>query len=274
MTPFFDAILAFPTAIFTTAMGVVLTYWLFVIIGAVGIDLLDGGHVDFESGGKALGAAFEGGGKALAGTLEGGAKAAGEAIQGGGKAMGAHDHDAHMEGGILSTLGFAGIPLTVSVSLVSFFSWFLSLLATPPAHALLGGVLPSWLLNSTVGILCFIAGLVISGISVRPLRPVFVARKAPGRDSLMGRVCTISSGGVTDRNGHATFEDGEAGFILNVVCSKKNGLKRGDPALVLSYDAQRDVYEVEPVDWLMPEEMDQLRDPARAAALARSRART
>ncbi|MCP3060324.1 YqiJ family protein [Myxococcus sp. K38C18041901] len=273
MTPFFDAILAFPTAIFTTAMGVVLTYWLFVIVGAVGIDLLDGGHVDFESGGKALGAALEGGGKALAGSLEGGAKAAGEALQGG-KALAGHDHDAHVDSGILSTLGFAGIPLTVSVSLVSFFSWFLSLMATPPAHALLGGALPSWLINSTLGILCFIAGLVISGFAVRPLRPVFVAHKAPGRDSLLGRVCTISSGTVTDKNGHATFEDGGAGIILNVICAKANGLKRGDPALVLSYDAQRDAYEVEPVDWLLPEEMDQLRDPVRAAALARSRART
>ncbi|WP_342374055.1 YqiJ family protein [Myxococcus stipitatus] len=263
MTPFLDAILAFPTALFTTAMGVVLTYWLFVIVGAVGIDLLDGGHVDFESGGKAL-----------AGSLEGGAKAAGEALQGGGKAMGSHDHGADVEGGILSTLGFAGIPLTVSVSLVSFFAWFLSLLTTPLAHGALGALLPSWLISGVLGLLCFLAGLVISGFAVRPLRPVFVAQKAPGRDSLMGRVCTISSGSVTDRNGHATFEDGGAGFILNVVCAKTNGLKRGDPALVLAYDAQRDVYEVEPVDWLLPEEMAQLRDPERAAALARSRART
>ncbi|MFP2906887.1 hypothetical protein ACLESD_17945, partial [Pyxidicoccus sp. 3LFB2] len=76
MTEFLSTILAFPTAVFTIAMGVVLTYWLFVIIGAVGIDLLDG-NLDFEAGGKALGGAFEGGAKALGGALEGGGKALG-----------------------------------------------------------------------------------------------------------------------------------------------------------------------------------------------------
>ncbi|NMO16566.1 hypothetical protein [Pyxidicoccus fallax] len=270
MDSFLTAILAFPTAIFTIALGVVLTYWLFVIVGAVGIDLLDG-NLDFEAGGKALGGAIEGGGKALGGAIEGGGKALGGAVEGGGKALGAHDHDAHVDGGILSALGFAGIPLTVSVSLVSFISWFLSVWSAQPVHAALGQMLPSWLISTVLGLLCFMVGTVSAGVAVRPLRPVFVAKKAPGRDSLMGRVCTISSGSVTDENGHATFEDGGAGVILNVVCSKSNGLKRGEPALILSYDSTRDVYEVEPVDWLVPEELEQLRDPVKAAALARVR---
>ncbi|MFP2909891.1 hypothetical protein ACLESD_33595 [Pyxidicoccus sp. 3LFB2] len=179
----------------------------------------------------------------------------------------------HVDGGILSALGFAGIPLTVSVSLVSLYSWVLSLLSSPPVHAALGPVLPGWTISAVLGLLCFLVGTVGAGFTVRPLRPVFVARKAPGRDSLMGRVCTISSGSVTDRHGHATFEDGGAGMILNVVCDKTNGLKRGDPALILHYDAEKGVYEVEPVDWLVPEELEQLQDPVRAAALARAKAR-
>ncbi|MCP3142023.1 hypothetical protein [Pyxidicoccus xibeiensis] len=283
MTPFLDSILAFPTAIFTIVLGVVMTYWLFVIIGAIGIDVLDG-DINLEAGGKALGGALEGGGKALGGALEGGGKALGGAIEGGGKALGgamegggkalgAHDHDAHVDGGILSALGFAGIPLTVSVSLVAFISWFLSVMSAQPVHAALGPVLPSWLISGVLGLLCFMVGTAAAGFAVRPLRPVFVAKKAPGRDSLMGRVCTISSGDVTGRFGHATFEDGEAGFILNVVCAKQNTLKRGDPALILGYDPERGVYDVEPVDFLAPEELDQLRDPAKAAAIARARAR-
>ncbi|MCP3099536.1 hypothetical protein LZ198_11710 [Myxococcus sp. K15C18031901] len=258
MTPFLDAILAFPTAIFTIVLGVVMTYWLFVIIGAVGIDILDGGDLHLEAGGKALGGAVEAGGKALGG-----------AVEAGGKALGAHDHDAHVDGGILSALGFAGIPLTVSVSLVSFISWFLSVSSAQPAHAALGPFLPSWLISTVLGLVCFMVATVASGLAVRPLRPVFVAKKAPGRDSLMGRVCTIASGGVTGTSGHASLEDGGAGMLLHVVCAKANELKRGDPALILAYDAARDAYEVEPVDWLVPEELEQLRDPARAAALAR-----
>jgi len=170
-------------------------------------------------------------------------------------------------------MGFAGIPITVSVSFVVFIAWLLSVLSAQPLHAALGGLLPSWLLSSVLGVACFAAGTVSAGFVVRPLRPVFVAKRAPGREALMGRVCTISSGSVTAKTGHATFEDGGAGVILNVVCSKPNELKRGQPALILAYDAERHVYEVEPVDWLLPEELVQLQDPVRAAALARMKAR-
>ncbi|MFP2956416.1 hypothetical protein ACLEPN_00935 [Myxococcus sp. 1LA] len=185
-----------------------------------------------------------------------------------------HDSDFDVDGGgVLAAMGFAGIPITVSVSVVVFIAWFLSVVSAQPLHEALGGVLPSWLLSSGLGLACFATGTVTAGFAVRPLRPVFVAKRAPGRDSLMGRVCTISSGSVTARTGHATFEDGGAGVILNVVCAKPNELKRGQPALILAYDAERHVYEVEPVDWLLPEELAQLDDPARAAALARVKAR-
>ncbi len=284
MNAFLDTILAFPTAIFTIVLGVVMTYWLFVIVGAVGIDLFDA-DVSLEGGGKALSGALEGGGKALSGALEGGGKALSGAVSGGGKALGgamesgakalgAHDSDFDVDGGgLLAAMGFAGIPITVSVSFVTFIAWFLSVVSAQPLHEALGPLMPSWLLSTGLGVACFAAGTVSGGFVVRPLRPVFVAKRAPGREVLMGRVCTISSGSVTDRAGHATFEDGGAGMILNVVCSKPNELKRGQPALILSYDAERHVYEVEPVDWLLPEELEQLQDPARAAALARLKAR-
>ena len=34
MTAFLDALLAFPTALFTILLGIILAYWLCVIIGA------------------------------------------------------------------------------------------------------------------------------------------------------------------------------------------------------------------------------------------------
>ncbi|HTJ42285.1 MAG TPA: hypothetical protein VL463_09345 [Kofleriaceae bacterium] len=46
-----DVALRFPTIVFTIALGIVLVYWLFVVIGALDIDLLGhGGHdVDMDS---------------------------------------------------------------------------------------------------------------------------------------------------------------------------------------------------------------------------------
>ncbi|RKG71601.1 hypothetical protein D7V80_00615 [Corallococcus sp. CA054B] len=278
MTTFLDALLAFPTAIFTILLGVVLAYWLCVIIGAAGIDMLDGDSA-LEGGAKAVSGAFEGGAKAASGAFEGGAKAASGLLEGGAKAVGGHDvghaghshlHDAEAATGLLAALGFGGIPVTVSVSLVVFLSWSLSLLGGQATHSALS-MLPSWLVSTGLGLACATVGTVVGGLAVRPLRPIFIAKRAPGRDALMGRVCTISSGSVTAKDGHATFDDGAAGLILNVFCDKPNELKRGQPALILGYDAERGVYEVEPVDWLLPQEMEQLRDPLKAAAVARAR---
>lgn len=266
MTEFLAAILAFPTVIFTIPLGVVVGYWLIVMVGAVGIDLLDGDLGDFALGAKAGAAeALEGGVK---GAVEGGAKAA---VEGGAKA--ALEGGAKASASFLEVLGFGGVPVTVSVSFVVFLSWLMSLALARPAKEALG-FLPGALVSGGLAALCFAVGLVLAGLVVRPLRPMFAVHQAPRRSELMGRVCVIASGNVDGKFGHATFEDGGAGLLLNVVCDKANQLKRGEKALILAFDAARDAYEVEPVDWLLPQELEHLKDPLTAAALARDRSRT
>lgn len=261
MNPFLESILAFPTVFFTILMGVILTYWLFVIIGAIGIDVLDG-DVDLSAGAKAASGALEGGAKAVGGVFEG-ADAHGHADHAG------HDHDvdAH-DAGLFAALGFAGIPVTISFSFVVFASWTLSFLGRNAVFELLGSIVPSIVLSGGIFLLSLVLGTLVAALAVRPLHPIFITKKAPGRQELMGRVCTVNSGSVTQSFGHATFEDGGAGLILNIFCSKANQLKRGDQALILGYDPVRHVYEVEPVDWLLPEEVAQIHDPAKAAAIA------
>ncbi|EAU62711.1 conserved hypothetical protein [Stigmatella aurantiaca DW4/3-1] len=239
-------------------------YWLCVILGAAGVDMLDG---DVAAGAKAAGGTFEGGAKALGGVLEGSAKGAAEGIAGAAKAAGGHDADADLDAGALSGLGFAGIPVTISGSFIVFASWTLSLLGSGAAHELLGPVLPGGVISGGMLLLSLLLGTVLAALAVRPLRPIFVASKAPSRETLMGRVCIINSGTVTGSFGQATFADGGAGLILNVFCSKANQLKRGDQALILGYDPARDVYEVEPVDWLLAEELGPVQDPALAARI-------
>ncbi len=265
MTEFLNATLAFPTVLFTIPLGVVVGYWLTVMIGAVGIDLLDGDLGDFALGAKAGAAeALEGGVK---GAVEGGAKAA---MEGGAKAS-----VESVNGGanFFEVLGFGGVPVTVSISFIVFLSWLMSLAFARPAKEALGA-LPGALVSGGLAVLCLAAGLVLGGLAVRPLRPMFAVQQAPRRSELMGRVCVIASGRVDGKFGHATFEDGGAGLLLNVVCDKANELKRGEKALILGYDAARDAYEVEPVDWLLPQEVEHLKDPLTAAALARDKVRS
>ena len=78
------AALAFPTVIYTILLVVVVVYWLFVVLGALDIDMLDIGDADglleggTEGGAEALAegavegladGAFEGAGEALDGAL-------------------------------------------------------------------------------------------------------------------------------------------------------------------------------------------------------------
>ncbi|HEX8820612.1 MAG TPA: hypothetical protein VF794_11855 [Archangium sp.] len=257
MTQFLDAMLAFPTVIFTIPLGVIVGYWLTVMVGAVGIDLLDGDLGDFALGAKAgAGEMLEGGAKAA---VEAGTKASLESVKSGAS--------------FLEVLGFGGVPVTVSVSFVVFLSWLMSMGFARPAKEALGA-LPGALVSGGLATLCLAVGLVLAALAVRPLRPMFAVQQAPRRAELMGRVCVIASGRVDGKFGHATFEDGGAGLLLNVVCDKSNALTRGEKALILSYDAARDAYEVEPVDWLLPEEVQHLKDPITAAALARDKVRT
>jgi hypothetical protein len=101
-----DVSLQFPTIVFTIALGIALVYWAFVLIGALDIDLLGGGHdVDLGGGGHDLG---------------GGGHDAGH--DGGG-----HDGDAD-GGGMWHALGLGHVPLTISVSFVVLVAWCASLL--------------------------------------------------------------------------------------------------------------------------------------------------
>src|ERR1700759_2670810 len=46
LAPLLAVLFAFPTALFTALLGVVLLYWLFVIVGAAHLDLLGDGAAD------------------------------------------------------------------------------------------------------------------------------------------------------------------------------------------------------------------------------------
>ena len=85
MTELLDASLRFPTVIFTIGLGIALVYWVFVLIGALDIDLFGADLGD------------------IAGTGKGGA----EALKG-------FKVDLHADGGFWEGLGLAAVPITIS----------------------------------------------------------------------------------------------------------------------------------------------------------------
>jgi hypothetical protein len=226
------ASLQFPTVVFTIALGIVVVYWLFVLIGALDIDLF-GGDVDVDVSGAA---------KGIGDVLTGGAKGGAEALHAGGDAGGEIGGDADGDldgGGLWHVLGLGDVPVTISVSLITVLAWVGSLLAT---HYLgIGG----WL-TLVVLVVAVVVALPIAALLIRPIAPVFAVREGKTNADYVGHVCTITTGRVDNSFGQATVEDGGTVLDIAVRCDPPGQLTRGDKALIIEFDGERQAYIVEP----------------------------
>jgi hypothetical protein len=214
-----DAALAFPTVVFTIALGICLVYWLFVLLGALDIDLF--GHDADVGGGHDVG----------------------------GHDAGGHDagdgHDVN-GGGLWNVLGLGTVPLTISISFIVLVCWCMSLLLMHYVgdHGWLRAVMvPGALLVS----------LPVTGLLVRPLSPVFKLREGKSNKDYVGHVCTITTGHVDEGFGQANVEDGGTVLVIPVRCDKPGALARGNKALIIDFDQERQAYVVEPSADMLPE---------------------
>jgi len=221
MAEVFVLALSFPSVVFTVLLGVVLVYWAFVMVGVI--------H---------LGEGSEG---ALDGHL------------GGGHGHG-HDLDLADDGdtggdalaAIMSALHLRSVPATVVISLIVTFGWLVSVVSmqavTRVAPSLAGP-----LLSTAVLIASLVLALPLTSLAARPLAKVFAPRAAPAKSDFIGRTCVIRTGSVTDKLGEATLHDGGAGLVLRVRIDGGKQLGRGEQALIVDYDSERETYLVEPM---------------------------
>jgi hypothetical protein len=236
MNDVLTASLAFPSVIFTVVLGLAVTYWLFVILGAIDLDHGADGHVDLDGVAK--------------GVLEGAAKGAAEALADAGADAAMEGHDGLAS--IFVSLELNRAPATVVLSFFAAFGWVISVVAmlvAQPAWA--GWGLPRWLLGVLVLVVTVVTALPLTSLAVRPLGPLFAMRAAQSKKDLVGQVCVISTGRVDARFGQATLENGGAGLILDVRCETAGALRQGDRALLVSWDPDKEVFSVEPMDTLL-----------------------
>lgn len=226
-----EAAQQFPTVVFTIGLGICLIYWLFVLIGALDIDLF--GDADISGAGKAIG-----GGHDL--DVAGAGKAIGDGAD--------HDLDVDGSGGLWSGLGLSKVPITISISAIFFVCWCISLLAMHYVPDMLGNA--SWV-QYTMLPATLIVGLPLAGLLVRPLGGVFELKEGKSNRDYVGHTVTVSTGKVDEDFGQGTVEDGGTVLVIPIRCDKA-GLSRNDKALIIDFDTERQAYVVEPVTDMLP----------------------
>lgn len=220
--------ISFPAVIFTVLLGVVLIYWVMVIVGAASVDALGDGAAD-------------------------------AAIDGAADAVGGHDlgdvgHDgaldaAHAHGalsGLLHALRLRAAPATVVMSCIVVFAWVLTMLGMEAAEALL----PASMLVLAKIVLLVLAPIVAlfpTSLALRPLAPIFSVPRAAAHADLVGKLCTVRTGTVTERFGEAMVGDGGAGVVVRVRVAAGDTLARGEQAVIVGYDEERQEFTVAPL---------------------------
>lgn len=243
MSEFLQALLLFPTVIFTAMLGVSLAYWLLIIIGAADLNPFDGAEGALKGG-------VEG---AMKGAVEGAAKGAAEGI---GESAGA---SAFSE--VLAFLGLTRVPITISFSLFSLFAWFIAF-ATRDA---LDGVLPNALSALAATGAATVGGMAITSFLTRPLASVFTEKPRPGGKGLVGRTVKVTTERVDDQRGQGEVDDGGGGITVTIRSAADSGLVRGDEAVIIEADGASGVYWVEPIRSLLPTDQQAFADASKAA---------
>jgi hypothetical protein len=167
-------------------------------------------------------------------------------------------------GGLVAALRLRSAPATVVLSLIVLFSWLFAMVATEVAtsFAVSGAALTAVKLVTFV--LAPLLALVPTSLLVRPLARVFTPPSATRHEALVGKLCTIRTGTVTERFGEAFLEDGGAGVVVRVRVESGERLGRGDQAVIVGYDEAREEFTVAPMDDGL-DDRHEAREPRRPA---------
>ena len=261
---FLAVALSFPSVVYTVLLGIALVYWVFVMIGAAHLDLLGDGVADGAGDGALDG--IDGGHADGAGHGHGDAGDAGDAGDGdGGHADGAHGGALS---GLLASLKLRSAPATVVLSVLFLFSWLISVMGMQAAAA----NLPADALGLARFGIFFLAPLLslpLTSIVVRPMAKIFLPPVTTASKDLVGKVCTVRTGTVTDRFGEGLLEDGGAGLVVRIRVDAGETVKRGDQVVILGYDDERHEFRVAPMEGLLDEREEREEREERPASKAK-----
>ena len=237
---FFDILLTYPVFIYTTLLGVVLVYWMFALVGLV----------DFETTGPDMDVDID---------IDVDIDVDVDVDVDTDIDAGDVSHHHHLDGDVetnadgearnigtlaswLISLGLTGVPFSVVVSLLTLFSWVICCFATLWLLPLVPTEILRFAAGTAICIASFALSTPITAACVRPLRKLFVVHRAITNADLVGRECIVFTGSVDEKFGRAEIPTHGSSYHISVVAKTPNNLKRGDTAIVVSYDEDKQLY--------------------------------
>jgi hypothetical protein len=154
------------------------------------------------------------------------------------------DVDAETIAGPLMRYGLGGVPLTLVLTVLIFFSWLLCYFVELLLLRHLPVPMLHWMLGVAVAAGAVVVAAFITGIVLRPARRFFAQLRAAPQKSVLGQSGVVRSPEVTPSQGTATVEDGGAGLILQVRDTRSDRFKRGDRVVLIEYLAEQNAYRI------------------------------
>ncbi|MEM7165777.1 MAG: hypothetical protein AAF581_09950 [Planctomycetota bacterium] len=210
---------------YTILLVLALVYWTTVILGVLDFNSADADlHVDGD----------------VHGALEGGAHADGDGADG-------HTGGDDIVSGLLKLAGIGEVPIMIVISIASLVMWASSVMTN--YHFNSDGAL--WV-GAVILVPNLILGFGFARLITLPLRPLFrVVEDDEGsqHEMLIGKPCVIRSEAANLEYGQAEVRTEGAPNLVNVRTRQETPLARGEEAVIVDYDAAKNVYVVASIDW-------------------------
>ena len=197
----------FPTAIYSTLLGVVVVYWLVGMLGLIDLDFSGDTDLDVDSDVD---------------------------ISVGGLT------------GLMLTFGLTGVPFTLVISIITLVCWLISFYAQFYLLSWLPSGWLYYLMGTVSSFAIFLISLPITAIIIRPLKGMFNSVETATSHQFVGKEAAIATGTVSETFGQARIFNDGAEILLDVRCSAEHSLKMGDKVLVIEYLQENHAYIVAP----------------------------
>ncbi len=209
----------------TVLLGLMLMYWLAVMIGVLGLDLFDF-DLDFDADVGDVGD--------VSGDFDVDVDADADVEVGHGNASSMLSIGAV----VLKSLNIGRVPLMVWLSTFALSLWVIMMIwDRPETHEALSQELLILLRNVALAI-------VGAKLLTQPIRGQFEDIEAPRAKDYVGHACVVTTPEITDRSGQIRCETGAAPLLLNARAKEDSEpLKKGDTAVIVGY--QQGLYYVE-----------------------------